>query len=147
MSIPTRRLYLIGAFAVVAGLVGAVSAPRLLQSQGAAAQSGAFRLGGTTIAEFHRAIQQAQTPCRDLVRAYIDRARAYNGVSDRLVTVDGARIPPSRGTVRAGSPLRFPTETVAVSTLLPDYGQYGGPPIELGRMEATASDPDVQQQY
>jgi amidase len=34
-----------------------------------------------------------------------------------------------------------------VSALLPDYGQYAGPPIELGRMEATASDPDVQQQY
>ena len=48
--------------------------------------------------------------------------------------------------IRAGAPLQFPTQTVAVSTLLPDYGQYAGPPIELGRMEATASDPDVQQQ-
>ncbi len=41
----------------------------------------------------------------------------------------------------------FPTETVAVSTLLPDFDQYAGPPIEFGRMEPTASDPDVQQQY
>ncbi|HEY7447420.1 MAG TPA: amidase family protein, partial [Vicinamibacterales bacterium] len=51
------------------------------------------------------------------------------------------------GTVRAGAPLRFPTNTVAVSTLLPDFEKYAGPPVELGRMEPTASDPDVQQQY
>ena len=147
MAIPTRRLYLIGALAVVATVVGAISAPRLLEWQGAAAQGGAFRLEEATIADVHRAIHQAQITCRDLVRAYIDRARAYNGVSDRLVTADGAPIPASRGTSRAGVPLQFPTQTVAVSTLLPDYGQYAGPPIELGRMEATASDPDVQQQY
>ena len=69
------------------------------------------------------------------------------GSSDRLVTADGAAVPAAPGTVRAGTPLRFPTETVAVSTLLPDYDRYIGPPIELGRMEATASDPDVQRQY
>ena len=49
--------------------------------------------------------------------------------------------------MRAGAPLEFPTETVAVSTLLPDFDRYAGPPIEFGRMEPTASDPDVQQQY
>ena len=48
-----------------------------------------------------------------VVQAYIDRAKAYNGPSDRLVTRDGAPIPAARGTVRAGAPLRFPTETVA----------------------------------
>jgi hypothetical protein len=152
MAIPTRRLYSIGALSVVATVVGAISAPRLLEWrpiewQRAAAQGSPFRLEEATIADVHRAIHQAQITCRDLVRAYIDRARAYNGVSDRLVTADGAPIPPSRGTSRAGAPLQFPTQTVAVSTLLPDYGQYVGPPIELGRMEATASDPDVQQQY
>ena len=56
-------------------------------------------------------------------------------------------ISPARGTVRAGKPVTFPTETVAVSSLLPNFDQYAGPPIELGRMEPTASDPDVQQQY
>jgi Asp-tRNA(Asn)/Glu-tRNA(Gln) amidotransferase A subunit family amidase len=30
---------------------------------------------------------------------------------------------------------------------LPDLDKYRGPPLEFGRMEATASDPDVQQQY
>ena len=29
----------------------------------------------------------------------------------------------------------------------PNFDQYVGPPIEFGRMEATASDPDVMQQY
>ena len=82
-----------------------------------------------------------------MVRSYVDRAKAYNGVSDRLVTADGARIAPAPGVVRAGAPLRFPTETIAIRTLLPDYDDYRGPPIELGRMEPTASDPSVQQQY
>jgi Asp-tRNA(Asn)/Glu-tRNA(Gln) amidotransferase A subunit family amidase len=30
---------------------------------------------------------------------------------------------------------------------LPDLDKYRGPPLEFGRMEATASDPDVQQQF
>jgi Asp-tRNA(Asn)/Glu-tRNA(Gln) amidotransferase A subunit family amidase len=45
------------------------------------------------------------------------------------------------------APLRFPTQTVKASTLLPDLDQYQGPPLEYGRMEATASDPEVQQQF
>jgi amidase len=118
----------------------------VLRSQDVQTQ-GRFEIVEATIADVHRAIQQGQITCRGLVQAYVDRARAYNGVSDRLVTRDGAPLPAARGTVRAGTPLRFPTETVAVSTLLPNYDQYAGPPIELGRMEATASDPDVQQQY
>ena len=130
---------------MVATVVGAISAPRLLEWQGAAAQGGAFRLEEATIADVHRAIQQAQITCRDLVRAYIDRAR----IQRRERSPRHRRWRPDPGVprhVRAGAPLQFPTQTVAVSTLLPDYGQYAGPPIELGRMEATASDPDVQQQ-
>ena len=42
---------------------------------------------------------------------------------------------------------KFPIETVAISTLLPNFDQYAGPPMEFGRMEATATDPTVQQQY
>ena len=113
----------------------------------AQAQRTPFQLEEATIADVHRAIQAGEITCRGLVEAYINRAKAYNGVSDRLVTRDGAPIPAAPGTVRAGSPLTFPTETVAVSTLLPNYAAYAGPPIELGRMEATASDPSVQQQY
>src|SRR4051794_11390036 len=33
------------------------------------------------------------------------------------------------------------------SNVLPDLEQYTGPPLEFGRMEATASDPSVQQQF
>jgi amidase len=45
------------------------------------------------------------------------------------------------------APLRFPTQTVKASTILPDLDKYKGPPLEYGRMEATASDPDVRQQF
>src|SRR6185436_15885904 len=130
-------------YLVAAALVVALATFR----QHPAAQTARFEILEATIADVHRAIQQGQTTCRQVVQAYVDRAKAYNGVSDRLVTRDGAPVPTPRGTVRAGSPLRFPTETVAVSTLLPDFDQYAGPPIELGRMDATASDADVQQQY
>jgi hypothetical protein len=95
------------------------------------AQPPRFRLEEATIAGVHRAIQSRQITCRGLVQAYLDRAKAYNGVSNRLVTRDGASIPQVPGTVRAGSPLMFPIETVAISTLLPNFDQYGGPPIEI----------------
>ncbi len=45
------------------------------------------------------------------------------------------------------APLRFPAETVKASTIFPDLDKYRGPPLEFGRMERTASDPSVQQQY
>ncbi len=107
----------------------------------------AFRLEEATIEDLHRAIRTGETTCVEVVQHYIDRARAYNGVASRLVTADGAPVPPATGTVRAGAPLQFPTETVAAATILPDLGAYAGPPLEFGRMEATASDPQVQQQF
>ena len=128
-------------------LVVLVFIGRLFLQSPEAQPLGPFRLEEATIADVHRAIQQGQITCRSLVQAYIDRAKAYNGVSDRLVTRDGAQIPAPTGTVRAGVPLKFPTETVAASTLLPDFEEYAGPSIEFGRMEATSSDPNVQQQY
>ena len=73
--------------------------------------------------------------------------RAYNGVASLLVTEDGAPVPEATGAVRATAPLRFPTETVKASTVLPDLDKYKGPALEYGRMEATASDPDVPQQF
>src|SRR5206468_2582608 len=60
---------------------------------------------------------------------------------------DGAPIPEAPGAVRAQAPLRFPTATVKASAVLPDLDKYKGPPLEYGRMEATASDPAVQQQF
>jgi hypothetical protein len=106
-----------------------------------------FRLEEATIEELHAAIKAGETTCVAVVEYYIARARAYNGVASRLVTEDGAAVSEATGTVRAGAPLRFPTETVAASTIFPGLDKYQGPPLEFGRMEATASDPAAQQQY
>jgi Asp-tRNA(Asn)/Glu-tRNA(Gln) amidotransferase A subunit family amidase len=106
-----------------------------------------FRVEEATIAELHQAIREGRTTCIEVVKQYIERVRAYNGVASILVTKDGAPVPKATGTVRGQAPLRFPTQTVNASTLLPDLGQYQGPPLEFGRMEPTASDPSVQQQF
>ena len=106
-----------------------------------------FRLEEATIDQLHMAIRTGQTTCVAVVRHYIERARTYNGVASMLVTEDGAAIPETNGAVRAQASMRFPTATVRASAILPDLDKYRGPPPEFGRMEATASDPDVQQQY
>ena len=106
-----------------------------------------FRLEESTIDELHQAIRTGRTTCIAVVRHYSERARAYNGVASLLVTQDGAPVPEVGGMVRAGAPLAFPTETVAASAILPVLDSYKGPPLEFGRMDATASDPSVQQQY
>ena len=105
-----------------------------------------FRVEEASITDIQSAIKSGQTTCKQVVQAYIDRAKAYNGICTALVTEDGAPIPPSTGMVRAGSPIKYPTQTVAVSTVFPDLDQYEGLPIEFGRMEPTISDPSVQQQ-
>jgi amidase len=110
-------------------------------------QQPAFRVEETSINDIHAAIRSGQLTCQNLVQAYIDRARAYNGVCTALVTKDGVPIPQANGSVRAGSLLKYPTQTVAASTVLPNLDQYAGPPIEFGRMEQTISDPTVQQQF
>jgi len=106
-----------------------------------------FCLEEATIDEMHRAIQAGEITVVEIVKRYIARARAYNGVSSALVTEDGKSVPPALGTVRAGAPVCFPTETVKASTILPDLDKYKGKPIEYGRMEPTISDPGVQQQF
>ncbi len=106
-----------------------------------------FQLEEATIADLHDAIRAGKITVVEVVQRYIARARAYNGVASVLLTEDGADVPQAIGAVRAQAPLRFPTETVKASTILPDLDKYKGPPLEFGRMEATASDPDVQQQY
>ena len=106
-----------------------------------------FRLEEATIEELHAAIRDGRTTCVAVVQQYIDRAKAYNGVCSLLVTQDGGKVAPATGAVRGGAALTFPTETVAAATLFPDLDKYQGPPLEFGRMEATASDPAVQQQY
>jgi Asp-tRNA(Asn)/Glu-tRNA(Gln) amidotransferase A subunit family amidase len=110
-------------------------------------QDAKFQLEEATIAQLHEAIRSGRTTVVQVVQRYIDRARAYNGVSSQLVTEDGAAVPEAVGAVRATAPLRFPTETVKASAILPDLDKYLGPPLEFGRMEPTASDPSVQQQF
>src|SRR5262247_4092480 len=107
----------------------------------------AFRLEEATIDDLHAAIRAGEITCVQAVQHYLDRARACNGVASVLVTEDGMPVSQARGAVRVGVPLVFPTETVAARTLFPDLDRYRGAPLELGRMEATASDPAVQQQY
>jgi amidase len=106
-----------------------------------------FHLQEASINDIHKAIQNGEISCQRLVEAYINRAKAYNGACTQLVTKDGADIRQALGAVRTGSPLKYPTKTVAASTVLPNLDQYKGLPIEFGRMEATISDPAVQQQF
>ncbi len=114
--------------------------------RGTSAQ-GRFRVEESTIADVHNAITSGQATCQGVVQAYIDRAKAYNGTCTALVTADGAPIPEATGAVRAGFGITFPTKTVPVSSVFPNYRDYSGPPLELGRMEPMISDPGVQQQF
>jgi Asp-tRNA(Asn)/Glu-tRNA(Gln) amidotransferase A subunit family amidase len=115
--------------------------------RGALAVAAPFPVEEAGIADLQNAIQDGRSSCKQIVQAYLDRARAYNGACTALVTKDGANIPQSWGTLRATRPLKFPTRTVAVASVLPDFANYKGLPIEYGRMEATASDPSVKQQF
>ncbi len=127
--------------------IASFSAIGLAQLPSLRAQTAPFTVEETTIDAMQNAIRQGLTSCEGVVKQYLNRAKAYNGVPSALLTVDGAAIPPALGTVRAGAALEFPTKTVAASTILPDLDKYVGPPLEFGRMEPTASDPTVQQQY
>ena len=134
-------LSLVLATIVIAGI------PFLLAGGVALGQSQEFHLHEATIKDIHDAIQAGQITCQGVVQAYIDRAKAYNGVCTQLVTQDGTPTRPATGYVRAGSPSVFPTETRSVLSFLPDFDQYQGLPLDLGRMEPTASDPSVEQQF
>ena len=105
-----------------------------------------FRVEEATIESIHEAIKRKKTTCKNVVLAYIERAKAYNGVCTALVTADGAAINPAKGYVRAGAALNFPTTTVKASTIFPDMAAYKGLPFEYGRMEPTVSDPSVAAQ-
>src|SRR5687768_17809473 len=98
---------------------------------GRAAAQGQFRLEEATIADVHNAIKSGQTTCQAIVQAYIERATAFNGTCTALVTADGAQIPAVTGAIRAGAPISFPTRTVPVSSIFPNFAAYGGLPFEL----------------
>lgn len=98
-----------------------------------------FHLLEATIPDVHRGIQEGQLSCRALVQAYINRARAYNGTCNQLVTEEMApKFLPNYGEYAAA---------VAATAGLPPGDPRKTPPIEFGRMEPTASDPSVQQQF
>jgi len=106
-----------------------------------------FRLDEATIGALQAAIRSGETTVTATVQHYIDRVHAFNGIASALVTEEGADIREATGAVRGKQRLLFPTKTVKASTILPDLDKYKGPPIEYGRMEPTASDPSVQQQF
>ena len=106
----------------------------------------AFQPEEATIDGMQSAIKSGEITCKGVVQAYLERAKAYNGVCTALITADGASIKPGTGYVRAGRPLVFPTKTVKASLVFPDLDQYKGLPLEYGRMEKAVSDPSVSQQ-
>lgn len=132
---PARRLAGIGT-ALLLALSGTSTASRAAD----------FEVVEATIADTHAAISSGKASCRDIVQAYVDRARAYNGVCTALVTPDGKKIPAASGYVRAGKALAFPTTTVKASSIFPDLGRYQGLPLEYGEMARTASDPTAMTQ-
>jgi hypothetical protein len=102
-----------------------------LHAQGAPPQ---FRLMEATIPDVHRGIREGQITCRGLVQAYINRAKAYNGTCNRLVTEEMAS---------TFLPNFSEYQTAMKSTAeRPDGDPGKTPPVEFGRMEPTASDPD-----
>jgi amidase len=110
-----------------------------------AAQS--FSLHEASIDDIHAGIRSGDVTCKEVVQAYVARAKAYNGVCTKLVTAKGGKVPAATGTVRGTAALKFPTDTVAITKLFPDFAQYKGPAPDFGRMEPTMSNPGVQQQY
>ncbi|MEY3765218.1 MAG: hypothetical protein RLZ03_177 [Pseudomonadota bacterium] len=106
-----------------------------------------FVLEEATIADLHKAIREGRTTCTQVVQRYIERCQRYNGVATVLVTADGAPVSNGlTGSIRAHNPLAFPPQTIPVSEVLPDFHHYQGPPLDLGHMDTTASDPQVHQQ-
>ena len=106
-----------------------------------------FRLEEATIDDLHRAIQAGETTVVDVVKRYIERVRAFNGVASMLVTDErrrrctGERDGARRRVAAVPDPDREGLDDPS------ELDKYQGPPIEYGRMEATASDPSVQQQF
>jgi Asp-tRNA(Asn)/Glu-tRNA(Gln) amidotransferase A subunit family amidase len=119
----------------------------LLKNAEGRAQSSSFRVEEANIVDLHGAIRSGATTCVEVVEQYIARIRAFNGVCTRLVTEDGRPVDDTCGSVRGGVAVTFPAETVKAVDLMPDFQRYSGPPLEYGRMEETASDQSVSQQY
>jgi hypothetical protein len=111
----------------------------LVAALGVLEASAQFPLQEATIDSLHAAIRSGETTCKQVIEGYIARAKAYNGVCTVPVTADGAKISRVQGAVRAGAPVTFPTETVALTSIVPDFDKYTGYKPDYGRMEPIAS--------
>jgi Asp-tRNA(Asn)/Glu-tRNA(Gln) amidotransferase A subunit family amidase len=111
------------------------------------AHAAGFDVTNSTIDGVQAAIMSGETTCVQVVQGYIDRAKAFNGSCVVPVTADGKPTKGGKGTMRAGKPISFSRDTVAVSNVLPNFSEYKGLPIEYGRLEPTASDPSVLAMY
>ncbi|MFL6620565.1 MAG: hypothetical protein ACJ8MH_18295, partial [Povalibacter sp.] len=120
---------------VLALFIAGTLAAALYSSQSYGA--GKFLVEEASISSIQNAIKSGDTTCKQVVQAYIDRAKAYNGVCTALITPEGKSISAAKGYVRAGRSLVFPTKTVKASTVFPDLDQYKGLPLDYGRMEKT----------
>src|SRR5262249_60228152 len=92
-----------------------------------------FRVEEATIDELHAAIRDGRTTCVDVVKQYLARVRAYNGVCSMLVTKDGAPVPAAPRAAPGGAPPRFPTPPLKQAHPRPDLAHYHAPPLEYGR--------------
>jgi len=107
-----------------------------------------FQLQEATIDDIHAAIRSGEMSCKQIIEAYLARAKTYNvAACSRLVTADGAKVPKLLGAIRGGAPVKYPADTVAISKIVPDFSKYTGLTPDFGRMEKTMSDPSVSQQY
>ena len=61
-----------------------------------------FHLEEATIDDVHRAIKDGEITCHGLIEAYFARAKAYNGVTNELVTADGKDVQPVSGDCSRG---------------------------------------------
>ena len=104
------------------------------------AQDKPFRVEEATIEELHQAIRGGRPASRSCSNtssacAPITASRACSSPKTaRRSRSDGHRARDRRRCASRRRPSRRPT-------LLPDLDKYQGPPLEFGRMEATASDP------
>lgn len=121
-----------------------VSAAALFASATPAAE---FHLKDATIDSIHAGIRSGATTCEEVVKQYVARAKAYNGMCAALVAIDGKPIAPATATVRTDVPIKFPTATFALGNLVPDFDKYTGSTPDYGHMEPTTSAPSVQMQY
>ena len=67
-----------------------------------------FEVVEASISDFHRALKEGRTTVTKVVNAYLDRVKAYNGVSRMLVSENGEEVAEVPGVMRGGVALRFP---------------------------------------